>query len=66
MKGLMSDHDAWISEYGKHPIIESTNLMIKKKTGCTIVELLPESRVKRALFKAFAFNAHNAVRLAKD
>lgn len=56
MLALQEDDDVWKASYGQRAIIESTNFMVKNRTGSSIRERNKDSRECRGMMDVIAFN----------
>ena len=56
MLALQKDEAVWKQDYGPRAIIESTNFMVKNRTGSNIREQNKDSRECRAMMDVIAFN----------
>lgn len=66
MLALQEDEDVWRHSYGQRAIIESTNFMVKNRTGSNIRELNKNSRECRAMMDVIAFNIDRVLDLGLE
>ena len=66
MLALQKDEAVWKQDYGPRAIIESTNFMVKNRTGSNIREQNKDSRECRAMMDVIAFNIDRVLDLGLE